>query len=504
MDHGYAGYRNRPTGEDGLLVGYCAASNVYDHALVPEGYSTDVTTDSDAETDRLTTYALSWETELGDDYLYHIRAFDTRHDCWLEETLVLAHSLAHFHNNWTRRGEICCRTARDGVYYIYDGREHALNVVNLGLTSAAYDLIGGRVMVAHEGSTAVGFCPPGTINVRPDLQYATWHECCFGQDFINFSHHDDAQEMMSLYWYNATTNRWTATVTGFINSDGSNTAHVHAISTAEPQREAVFYSSYLDTLRKVDLTGWPSTTAGAGDHFGYFYRHSEEIGLLFDAHRGTCHVQDGKLYPRGRICLATQEAAGLAHGYSVNTGAWSSHDVSETSLGVWGEDLVGMLREGNTNVYHAFDGSAGTWATLEASGYYETLGVGERTAYAVTSWYAYALGTGVMAATEPDPQQPNVPDAAVRSALTAVYPNPCNPRADIAFEIAYGQRVQLCLYGLSGRRVRMLQDDLLAKGSHRCAWDGRDDAGRAVASGVYLVRLSTEDRIDSRKLLLAR
>jgi hypothetical protein len=504
MDHGYAGYLRRSGTEDNVLVGYCAASNVYDHVTVPELDTVDTTTDSDAEADRLTTYALSWETESGDDYLYHIRAFDTRHDCWLEETLVLGQSLAHVHNNWRRRGEICCRTARDGVYYIYDGREHALNIVDLGLTSSAYDLVGGRVMVAHEGSTAVGFCPPCTINVRPDLQYTTWHECCFGQDFINFSHHDDAQEMMSLYWYNATTNRWTATVTGFINTDGSNTAHVFALSSAAPQREAVFYSSYLDTLRKVDLTGWPMATAGAGGHFGYFYNNSEERGLLFDAHRGTCHEQNGKLYPRGRICLATQEAAGLVHGYSVNTGAWSSFEISGASLGVWGRDLVGMLREGNTNVYHAFDGSDGTWATLETSGYYETCNAGERTAYVVTSWFAYALGTGVMVAVEPDPQEAEMLVAPLVSALTTVYPNPCNPRADIAFELAERQPVRLCLHDLRGRRVRVLVDDVLPHGAHRCVWDGRDDGGRGVASGTYVVRFTTADRIDSRKILLVR
>jgi len=506
MDHGYAGYRNRPTGEDGLLVGYCAASNVYDHVTVPESYSIDTTPDTDAETDRLTTYALSWETEAGDQYLYHVRAFDTRHACWLEETLVLAESLAHFHNNWTRRGEICCRMARGGGYYVYDGREHALDYVDLGLSSDAYTLVGGRVMVAHEGSTAVGFCPPCAMCVQNDLQYESWHRSCMGQDFINFSHHDDAREMMSLYWYSAAANRWTATVTGYVNDAGDNTAHVHTLVSGEPEREAVFYSSYLDTLHKVDLSGWPMVSRGAGDHFGYAYNSTDQIGVLFDAHRGTCHVVNWALYPRGRVCLATEEAAGLVHGYSVNTGTWSSFAVdAPCQVGQWPRDLVGLFRQNYTNVFHAFDGSDGTWATVETSGYYTgSHGVGERTAYVVTSWYAYALGTGPLTGVDPDQFPPQTPDAGMRTALTSVYPNPFNPNTAVAFELATSQPVRLSLHDVSGRCIRVLHDGHLPAGPHRCTWDGRDDQGRPVASGVYVVRLLADDRIDGRKLLLAR
>lgn len=507
MDHGYAGYRNRPEGEDNLLVGYCAASNVFDHVLVPETVSIETTWDSGAAVDRVTTYALSWEIQVGDDYAHHIRAFDTRHDCWLEETLIFADSSQGTEQGWRRSGEICCREARTGGYYVYDGPEHTLTYVDLGLSTDALwnGMVGGRVLVAHEGSTAVGYCPPCAINMRPDLQYATFHRSSAGQDFVNFSHRDDAGDMLSLYWYHAPDNRWTAATTGYVNSEGDNTAHVHTLVSGEPQREAVFYSSHIDTLRQIDLTGWPTMSHGAGDHLGYAYNNTEEIGVLFDAHRGTCHVQNWPLFPRGRICLATEEAAGLVHGYSVNTGAWSSLEVAAPcQVGSWPRDLVGLFRQNYTNVFHAFDGSDGTWVTLETAGYYQSQNTGERTACVVTSWNAYALGTGIMAATEPDPQQPDVPSAVARSALTAVYPNPCNPRTDIVFELADRQPVRLCLHDLRGRRVRMLQDGVLPRGSHRCAWDGHDDAGRAVASGVYLVRLTTEDRIDSRKLLLAR
>jgi flagellar hook assembly protein FlgD len=57
---------------------------------------------------------------------------------------------------------------------------------------------------------------------------------------------------------------------------------------------------------------------------------------------------------------------------------------------------------------------------------------------------------------------------------------------------------------VAGRRVRALLDGQRAAGLHQAAWDGRDDAGRAVASGVYFYRLQAAGRVETRRMLLLK
>ena len=82
--------------------------------------------------------------------------------------------------------------------------------------------------------------------------------------------------------------------------------------------------------------------------------------------------------------------------------------------------------------------------------------------------------------------EPSLPAA---SHLGLNYPNPFNPRTVIPFDVAFETSVQLRVFNLLGQPVRTLMDGPLAPGSHRAAWDGRDDRGRPVSAGVYLYRL---------------
>ena len=74
-------------------------------------------------------------------------------------------------------------------------------------------------------------------------------------------------------------------------------------------------------------------------------------------------------------------------------------------------------------------------------------------------------------------------------ALHAPVPNPFNPRTTIAFDLPRDGAVTLALFDARGRRVRTLVEGARAAGTHRVLWDGLDDGGRAVSSGVYFVRL---------------
>jgi uncharacterized membrane protein len=85
------------------------------------------------------------------------------------------------------------------------------------------------------------------------------------------------------------------------------------------------------------------------------------------------------------------------------------------------------------------------------------------------------------------------------------YPNPFNPSTTIRFEVAERGRVTLRIYNVSGQLVRTLLDDVVEPGvEHLTNWNGRDDRGRAVASGVYFVRLDAAGFAETRKMVLLR
>ncbi|MBD3163222.1 MAG: hypothetical protein GF346_12180 [Candidatus Eisenbacteria bacterium] len=90
-----------------------------------------------------------------------------------------------------------------------------------------------------------------------------------------------------------------------------------------------------------------------------------------------------------------------------------------------------------------------------------------------------------------------------RLALNGVAPNPFNPRTAIRFQTP-GQRIVLEILDPGGRRIRTLADRAVPAGVHERVWDGRDDEGREVGSGVYWVRLKGEGFEESRKMVLLR
>jgi hypothetical protein len=86
----------------------------------------------------------------------------------------------------------------------------------------------------------------------------------------------------------------------------------------------------------------------------------------------------------------------------------------------------------------------------------------------------------------------------------AVAPNPFNPRTTIRYALPEPGPVRLEVFDLAGRRVALLVDRVLPAGRHELSWDGRDDAGRSVATGTYLLRLATGRTVEGEKLMVVR
>lgn len=84
-------------------------------------------------------------------------------------------------------------------------------------------------------------------------------------------------------------------------------------------------------------------------------------------------------------------------------------------------------------------------------------------------------------------------------------PNPFNPKTSIRFTVgAEVAEVSLAVYDVAGRLVARLLEGRPGVGEHVVTWNGRDDAGRQVASGIYFARLSVDAWSDSRKMVLLK
>ncbi len=92
-----------------------------------------------------------------------------------------------------------------------------------------------------------------------------------------------------------------------------------------------------------------------------------------------------------------------------------------------------------------------------------------------------------------------------RLTLRGSYPNPFNPRTNIAYDLPEPARVSMRVYSAAGRLVRTLLDGAaMNAGPHVQPWDGRDDSGAGLASGVYFCRLEVDGEALSRSMVLLK
>ena len=83
-------------------------------------------------------------------------------------------------------------------------------------------------------------------------------------------------------------------------------------------------------------------------------------------------------------------------------------------------------------------------------------------------------------------------------------PNPLNPQTTLSFLLAESRHVELGIFDAQGRLVRNLTSETMPRGRHDVTWDGRDEAGREVASGAYIAVLKSPAARLSQKLLVLK
>ncbi|MBI2619868.1 MAG: T9SS type A sorting domain-containing protein, partial [Ignavibacteriales bacterium] len=88
--------------------------------------------------------------------------------------------------------------------------------------------------------------------------------------------------------------------------------------------------------------------------------------------------------------------------------------------------------------------------------------------------------------------------------LSVNYPNPFNPSTNIKFALPVESRFALVIYNILGQRVRTVAEGIKSAGEYTVQWDGRNDVGEVVQTGVYFYRLETNSIALVKKMIFLK
>lgn len=183
---------------------------------------------------------------------------------------------------------------------------------------------------------------------------------------------------------------------------------------------------------------------------------------------------------------------------SIEAMAWTNNGGTQAKAGIYNQDP-----DGNGN--GSSPGGYTNRTLFNPFSYFMVLDEG----FGVGDGYDYArrmVGDVLSNLCGFDPN--GTPDAAgevpASFALKGNFPNPFNPKTTIRFALAANEHVHLNVYDLGGRLVKTLVDEPMAAANHEVVWDGTDNGGAKVASGVYFYKLVAGDFNATEKMVMLK
>jgi len=91
-----------------------------------------------------------------------------------------------------------------------------------------------------------------------------------------------------------------------------------------------------------------------------------------------------------------------------------------------------------------------------------------------------------------------------KTQLLSNYPNPFNPSTTISFDLSADGNVVIDIFNIRGQKVKTLVNEHFNAGTHNVVWNGFDDNGRNVSSGVYFFKMQTEGFTSTRRMVMMK
>jgi hypothetical protein len=84
------------------------------------------------------------------------------------------------------------------------------------------------------------------------------------------------------------------------------------------------------------------------------------------------------------------------------------------------------------------------------------------------------------------------------------YPNPFNNETIIRFKINNGSKIELSIYNILGEKIRILANEYFSEGNHEIKWNGKDEYGFNVSSGLYICKIIVNEKANYKKIILQK
>lgn len=146
-----------------------------------------------------------------------------------------------------------------------------------------------------------------------------------------------------------------------------------------------------------------------------------------------------------------------------------------------------------------------------SSSYYNATGLDIATTYYwrvrahnICDWGAWSAKWHFTTVTTGVDDESSLQDKPVAFALSQNYPNPFNPETVIEYALPKDCQVQIAIYNLLGQKIRTLIEQYQTKGQKKVLWDGKDNQGNELTSGIYFYRLQAGDFSQTKKMVLLR
>ncbi|MCP4724899.1 MAG: T9SS type A sorting domain-containing protein, partial [bacterium] len=222
-----------------------------------------------------------------------------------------------------------------------------------------------------------------------------------------------------------------------------------------------------------------------------------------------------ELYPRNKdIAFVTLSGFSSSHLFVTTDAAETWTDIGQGLPDLPTHDVL-VDKEDQKNIYVAND--LGVYVSTDFGETWNDFNEGLPTAVMAMDLSMSELnrkiriathGNGVwqrtMLPANPDPDTDPDDNVPVEYELVGNYPNPFNPETKIEIKLEQAVYVELKIYNVSGQEVRSLANRTFEEGLHYIIWDGTNNRGKAVGSGVYIYTMKAGGQYKAKKMTLIR
>jgi photosystem II stability/assembly factor-like uncharacterized protein len=331
-------------------------------------------------------------------------------------------------------------------------------------------------------------------------------------------------------------NGWASGQIGTIlhTSDGGESWEDQSVTSFQ-ELTAVFFANATDgwvsgtggTLMRSSDGGqtWSPQTSGVTTTLNQLFFTDSSTGWAVGARGVILHTADGGLNWAPQVSNATSSLNNLHftdanNGWVVGSGGtvlrtsdggatWERRDVIPSTASSSGVSFL----DANTGwiIMSEQYSTAAILGTTDGGSTWTRTNLGINIAFQALQFTSPQDGWGVSAGGAIIKFSENVTSVAEATAavpdgfdLFRNYPNPFNPSTTITYALAHAADIELTIFNALGQHVRTLASGYQSTGAHSLSWDGRDDHGRQLGSGIYYYRLAAGEMVQCRRMLLLR